>query len=224
MSNSNAGGKQKGINQRLQVGDGGLLSVTGTTYSVTATGLTGSSGSFDDVVVGMRIDACGFTVNGDFEAYVVSKTATALVLSNVYNANGDKVTLSAESSGDSVELTFTRFYPVSEEQSLSFDNSPATEESTSKERKGQTTQDVISYGLSFQCSGKADFPDTNGLLRVKNAINNVETVICRIVENSLGDIWEAPFVITHSQSSEATQNIGYSVSGESAGLIKFMQV
>lgn len=219
-------GKQKGYNQRLQVGDGGQLVVTDNRLSISGSAVSGPAGNFEEVEVGMRVDIEGFA-QGDFEAYVSGIDTidfAEITLTYIYGSTGEELTLEDESEGRAITLTFQKFYPISEEQSLSFSNSPTTEEATSKERKGQVTQDVISYGTSFDCSGKADFPDTNGLARVKNAVINVEPVVCRIIENNLGDVWEGPFVITHNQSSEPSQNIGYSISGESAGLVKFMVI
>lgn len=195
-------GTEKGQNVLLFVGDGGDVSFTGTVHSVV--GATGggtihrTAGSYitDGYEQGMVFHATGFTTNGDFHGIISSVAATDIVLSDVVDDIGNPKDLVDESAGDSATLVGEAFNLIRGQDD--------TSEQIAATAIDASTKDTGKWGASLSgtnkmtvnVTGKVTWPDSNGVRRVLQEMEDQGLVWLKLVLNIAGDYYYGQFANT----------------------------
>ena len=116
----------------------------------------------------------------------------------------------------------TEFASVAGQQSTEFVGDTETDDVTDKTHSGWgSTLQILRRG-TINCSGKADWPDTTGLDRIRSAWQNQQDIECKAILNNAGAHYRGFFQVTQfNVSGTHTNSTEYSVTLANNGALTY---
>lgn len=202
-------GTEKGQNVLLFVGDGGAITFTGTVHSIVgATGggtISRSGGSYvtDGYAAGMVLHVTGFTTNEEFHGIAATVGASDITLSNVVDYAGNPIDLVDEVAGDSVTIIGEAFNLVRGQDDTGGAIAAGAIDASTKDTGKWGASLSGTNKMTVTANGKVTWPDTNGVMRILEEMEDQGLVWLKLVLNIAGDYWYGQFANTSLNVSGA---------------------
>lgn len=106
----------------------------------------------------------------------------------------------------STEASPTNFVTLAGQQTGSLTGNTETDDITDKSQQGWGSTMNVLVRAQVSVTGKADWPDTDGLDNVRTSWENRTQLECKLLLNSAGAHYRGPFFVTQFNISGTYQN------------------